>query len=159
MKRLAETELPEGRFVRWKDRKVGWIEAPSGCHVWVGARDGGGYGQVWVDGKAKHVYRVRYEEEIGPIPEGMVLDHFVCSSPVCCNPNHVRPVAQLENALRSDGPTARNKAKTHCHRGHPLSGDNLRESRFRTHGHRYCRKCQMLRNERNKHPNREEANA
>ena len=106
---------------------VGWIVAENGCHIWRGTRESHGYPIVWHDGRKCVVTRARYELEVGPIPSGMDLDHFVCDNGAggCCNPNHVRPVSHRENVLRSDGIAARNAAKTHCVHGHPLSGDNL----------------------------------
>jgi hypothetical protein len=40
------------------------------------------------------------------------------------------------------GKGGRQRAKTHCIRGHPLSGDNLRTR----HGYRHCRACTKIRN-------------
>lgn len=39
------------------------------------------------------------------------------------------------------GPAARNAAKTHCKRGHPLSGDNVRVN---DKGHRKCVECNRV---------------
>ena len=102
-----------------RSAKVGWIVADNGCHIWQGARKEWGYGQVWIDGRWCLVYRVRYEREVGPIPDGMELDHFACDNPSCCNPAHVRPVSHRENSLRGNSMAARNAAKTHCPQGHP----------------------------------------
>lgn len=135
-----------GLFVAWSDsaRSPGWIEDGTGCHIWIGSRTSGGYGRAKVDGRTQMVYRVRYEREIDPIPDGMDLDHFACNNGAggCCNPMHCRPVSPRENVLRSDGLTSRNLAKTHCLSGHPLSGDNLYVYRDR----RQCKQCQKGRN-------------
>lgn len=122
-----------------RSARVGWIVAANGCHLWQGACSSGGYGTVQVDGRTQHVHRVRYEQEVGPIPEGMPLDHFACDAGPegCCNPAHVRPVTNRENILRGRDFHA---AKTHCPRGHPYRGDNLRVDP-RT-GKRVCRTCQ-----------------
>lgn len=79
--------------------RVGWIVAENGCHIWQGARTGG-YGAVRVNGRMLRAHRARYEREVGPIPEGLVLDHFACDNRLCCNPAHVRPVTVRENVLR-----------------------------------------------------------
>jgi hypothetical protein len=85
---------------------------------------------------------VRYEREVGPIPEGMELDHFACDNGPggCCNPHHCRPVTTRENVLRGGNMAARCMAKTHCAAGHLLSEDNLVPNDKR-YGKRRCRAC------------------
>lgn len=126
-------------------RTVGWVQDGNGCHIWVGCTTNGKwkYGRVLVGRRARLVHRVRYEREVGPVPPHMQLDHFYCNEPLCCNPAHLRPVTARENTLRSDAAQAWNCAKTHCKRGHLLSGDNLlgRES-----GWRRCRACRNTQN-------------
>ena len=119
---------------------IGWIEDGSGCHVWTGSRTHDGYGNVRVGGASRLVHRVRYEREVGPIPAGTELDHFVCDNRACCNPLHCRPVAHRENTLRGDTFAARKVAQTHCLRGHPLAGDNLLPYPL-LRGGRNCRVC------------------
>lgn len=72
-------------------------------------------------------YRAGYELLIGPIPEGLVLDHLCCN-PICVNPSHLQPVTQEENRRRQ---AAR---QTHCKHGHELAGENLALVRV-------CRTC------------------
>lgn len=121
--------------------RVGWVVAENGCHLWQGARTSHGYGTVKVGGRTQHVHRVRYEREVGPIPDGMILDHFVCDNGAggCCNPAHVRPATQRENLLRGNTVNAAHAAKAHCPQGHPLSGDNLYVQP--STGKRRCRTC------------------
>ena len=66
------------------------------------------------------------------------LDHC-CRNRVCCNPAHLELVTGRENLRRGETYAAANAAKTHCPRGHPLSGENLYRS---TNGHWVCRTCQ-----------------
>lgn len=119
--------------------RVGWVVAANGCHIWQGARTTSGYGYVKHDGRMQHVHRLRYEREVGPIPDGMDLDHFVCDRRACCNPEHVRPASRWENILRGDGVAAAHAAKTRCPQGHPYSGDNLYV--YPSSGARGCREC------------------
>jgi hypothetical protein len=52
------------------------------------------------------------------------------------------PIA--ENILRGFCPSAINKRKTHCHRGHPLFGSN--SAVYPSHGPgRTCKQCQRER--------------
>lgn len=119
----------------------GWVEVDSGCHIWTGAKRSG-YGYTRVEGVNRFVHRLRYEREIGPIPHGMVLDHFVCDNGAggCCNPHHCRPATVRENTLRGRSKAAENARKTHCPRGHPLEGDNLVDHELKR-GYRTCKKC------------------
>lgn len=146
----------EGVFVPWLGRMrnsmAGYIIDGSGCHIWLGARKKGatGYGMVGVGKRTCLVHRVRYELEVGPIPKGMHLDHYVCDNGPggCCNPLHCRPVTQRENNLRSDSVSARHAAKTHCIRGHALTGDNLCQGANVRRGERACRACAKIRKRR-----------
>ncbi|WP_396092344.1 HNH endonuclease, partial [Erwinia amylovora] len=55
---------------------------------------------------------------IGPIPDGLVLDHL-CRVRRCCNPDHLEPVGFVENVRRGDaGKHGFNTGKTHCPKGH-----------------------------------------
>jgi len=142
----------EGAFIRWNERSLGrgeltgYILDGSGCHIWLGQRNHAGYPGAWdpQSRRQRNVTRVRYEREIGPIPEGMALDHYVCDNGPggCCNPLHCRPVSHRENTLRSNSASARNLAKTACPRGHPLEGENLVQHRA-GRGQRRCRACDL----------------
>ena len=144
-----------GVFVEWtpgRKNSAGWMEDGTGCHIWLGGRNNGGYGVVNEKGRMRLVHRGRYEREVGPIPDGLDLDHYVCDrgSDGCCNPRHCRPATRRENLLRSEGVSAKNAAKTHCPQGHELSPDNLDKSPSRRGG-RVCRTCLNARNKRNYH--------
>lgn len=104
---------------------------------------GWGYGQIKTpSGKRVMAHRVMYEQLVGAIPEGLVLDHL-CNNTLCINPHHCKPVTQRENVLRSEiAVCALNARKTHCPRNHPLSGDNLVLTQLRNgRDGRGCREC------------------
>jgi hypothetical protein len=84
------------------------------------------------------LHRIYYELHKGPIPAGMTLDHL-CGDRACVNPDHLEPVTIGENLMRSPLTAARiNSEKTHCPRGHPYEGSNLR---IDERGQRICRAC------------------
>ena len=106
----------------------------GGCWTWTGATDGSGrYGSFSVNGKLERAHRVAYRIAIGPVPEGLVLDHL-CKVTLCVNPRHLEPVTQRENVMRGDSLQAANARKTHCPRGHAYD-------MTMPNGGRTCRAC------------------
>lgn len=76
-----------------------FVDKTDGCWIWTGARNPQGYGQVRLDSQRKGpAHRAMYELLVGPIPEGLVIDHL-CSNPPCVNPDHLEPVTQRVNLL------------------------------------------------------------
>lgn len=112
----------------------------AGCWNWQGRRDKRGYGKFSrgrVGEGNVSTHRFAYERLVGPIPDGLHLDHL-CRNPRCCNPDHLEPVTCRENLLRGDTFQARNAAKTHCPKGHPYDEANTYVS---SRGMRSCRAC------------------
>lgn len=133
---------PEERF--WRHVARG---GPDECWVWSGmtvngyGHLGGGAGYSrWI------AHRFAYELLVGPIPDGLDLDHL-CRSRACVNPAHLEPVDRRTNVLRGVGITARNAAKTHCVNGHAFTPENTQPLR---NGGRGCRTCRRIRNRRYK---------
>lgn len=129
------------------------VEQTDTCWIWTGALVHG-YGVVTRRGQMNYAHRVAYELLVGPIPNGSTLDHLchthsqpvcelgdMCPHRACVNPAHLEPVAGKVNTLRGFGPSGKNSRKTHCKRGHPLSGDNL----YERNGRRHCRACRSAR--------------
>ena len=96
------------------------IQIEGECWVWTAWRIKNGYGRIQLTSrKPALAHRAVYEILVGPIPEGLTLDHL-CRNRACVNPSHLEPVTMRENALRGIGPTAINARKTHCPKGHPF---------------------------------------
>ncbi len=95
------------------------------CWCWLGKPNKLGYGAIQVDHRSRPAYRVGYELLVGPVPDGLVLDHL-CRVPICVRPSHLEPVTQAENALRGYGIMAEYARKTVCVNGHPLVGPDAR---------------------------------
>lgn len=115
----------------------------GGCWQWQ-ANLVQGYGHFSVRTRTHKAHRWAYKFFVGPIPEGLHLDHL-CRNPACCNPAHLEPVTPRENTMRSDNIIAHHAHKTHCHRGHPFSSENTKPvKRGGVIAGRSCRVCNGL---------------
>lgn len=90
--------------------------APHGdCLVWQGQTAGAGYGVFEFGGSAQrrnrmYAHRFAYEQAIGPIPDGLEIDHL-CRNKLCVNPAHLEAVTHQENQRRA-GPYRPRKYRT-----------------------------------------------
>lgn len=109
------------------------------CRVWQGFVTPKGYGQTTVRGKNWKAHRLAFASLVGPIPEGMTLDHL-CMVKLCCNPEHLEPVTAVENTRRAYESDIKWGAPRHihCKRGHPFSEQN---TYIRPDGSRECSTC------------------
>lgn len=112
------------------------VQTPSGCWEFLGAKNSRGYGSVGVGNRRTGLsHRVAYEALVGPIPEGLSIDHL-CSVKVCVNPDHLEPTTFEENSRRAnerdsrscycelDGCTACELRRANAvHRAHLKSGE------------------------------------
>lgn len=112
--------------------------APTGfCWEWTATRSTEGYG-VFTEGRKQfRAHRRSYELLMGPIPDGLHLDHL-CRNRGCVNPDHLEPVTSKVNALRGFSPMAVTARRTHCANGHEYTPENTRVC---PDGGRDCREC------------------
>lgn len=107
--------------------------------LWQGSLATAGYGRIRINRKPVLAHRAVYTEWVGPIPEGLTIDHL-CRVRACVRPDHLEAVPMRTNILRGEGATAKHARQTHCKRGHPLVGEHVYLS---PNGHRRCRTCQL----------------
>lgn len=110
----------------------GWTETDRGfktpCWIWNGYVSEDGYGRL---GKIV-AHRMVYEERVGPVPDGLELDHL-CRQRDCVNPAHLEPVTHAENIRRGVW-----TLRSHCRQGHEFTPENTYVD---PHGQRFCRTC------------------
>lgn len=127
----------EARFWAKVERR-----GPDDCWLWTAGLNNG-YGTIYGGRRSPlRAHRVAYELLVGPIPDGLTLDHL-CRNRRCVNPAHLEPVSNRENILRGESFSAEQARRTHCPSGHPLEGDNLRPDQSKQ-GKRACRLCAAI---------------
>jgi hypothetical protein len=140
-----------------EERFLARVDRNGECWLWTGIVKTNGYG-IFSTGRRKsrvHAHRWSYEHFVGPIPEGLEIDH-TCHDPATCkersacphrrcvNPAHLRAVTRRENHHASGNAEATSKAhrsKTHCPQGHPYDEANTRWHWNRTYWNRQCIEC------------------
>lgn len=122
------------------------VQKGDGCWEWNASREKAGYGSFRLGERTVKAHRYAYELVVGPIPEGLHLDHL-CRNRGCVNPDHLEPVTHRTNVLRGAGVTAANARKTHCIHGHEFTPDNIVPL---PGGGRKCRACQLAANLRHR---------
>ncbi len=110
----------------------------TGCWLWIGSAYSNGYGQMGFKGRSHLAHRLSYQAHIGPIPDGLTIDHL-CRVRCCINPAHLEAVTQSVNVSR--GIVSTDHAwgpprKTHCPKGHAY--DPTHRSKL---GQSICRAC------------------
>lgn len=128
-------------------------ELPNGCRIWGGATSTRGYGRVYDPAKKGPVYAhiAAYEAKYGPVPAGMVLDHFACDNKLCCNPDHVRPSTNHDNIARANSPEMVAYREGRCTKGHPRDEEHA----YRYKGRWRCRTCRTEYNRKYREDHRE----
>lgn len=128
------TKTPAQRFFAKVDRT-------DSCWLWTGALQPEGYGRFAPGDTLRRslAHRWSYEFHVGPIPEGLTIDHL-CRVRACVNPAHLEPVTLEENARRGN----RNVDKPRCIRGHEFTPENTYSPPSRPQI-RDCKTCRQVR--------------
>jgi len=123
------------------------VDRTGTCWLWTGSCKWNGYGQFKLTSATAPVlaHCFAYQLLVGPIPEGLTLDHMCHNADVTCqgglgcihrrcvNPSHLEPVTNRENHQRAATRT------TNCANGHART---LETTYRRPKGTRECRICQ-----------------
>src|SRR5688500_15250667 len=137
---------PAERF--WS--RVDQTGGPDTCWPWTGSTTKG-YGNVRLGGVSYRAHRLAWIYAHGAIPVGREVDHRchdsscrlgdLCPHRRCCNPRHLKVVEHAENMAPDRSSLgslagARQRAKSHCPRGHAYTAANTYVS---SQGYRRCR--------------------
>lgn len=109
---------------------------PDACWNWIGAQAGSlrPYGHFTMAGRVGiYAHRWSYEYHVGPIPEGLEIDHL-CANRLCVNPWHLEPVTGAVNRRRYA------ETFTHCPQGHEYTPENTSVGTGPKAG-KQCRTC------------------
>lgn len=115
--------------------KVAPTDDADACIVWTGSTTNG-YGYMRFRGTPQTAHRIAYEHFVGPIGEGLVVDHL-CRNRSCVNVRHMELVTNRENILRGESPAAKYARSDRCVNGHEWSPENTGIYK----GARRCRSC------------------
>lgn len=125
--------------------------ADNGCWLWKLKPAANGYGRYRINNVRSMAHRFIYTVVVGPIPEGMQVDHVChnidldcaggpsCLHRRCVNPAHLEAVTGSVNTRRYLEP----RQDAYCGKGHPFDVVN---TGYTARGSRFCRACQNASN-------------
>src|SRR5215213_157251 len=83
-KKYGSDDKPVRRVATEADRFWAKVNADGVCWEWSASTAGGGYGWFLTPEGSVPAHRWTWEHLVGPIPEGLQLDHL-CRNPPCVN--------------------------------------------------------------------------
>lgn len=141
---MARNPVPIGK------RLLAKFLVGDGCWEWTASMNRLGYGQIWSMAARRPIpaHRAVYELLVGPIPEGLHIDHL-CRNPSCVRPDHLEPVVQAENTRRGmagEVHRAQCALQTRCKWGHEFTPENTYMGQNANgNPRRVCRACRAAR--------------
>lgn len=129
-------------------------EPNTGCWLWLGALDQGGYAIIHAppNGKRRLSRAILGlpDLRLGQMAHDNILALHRCDTPACVNPDHLFAGTHHDNLVDSWRKKRRSpnwRDQTHCRRGHALTPENIYRGRrgVGLAAERLCRECRRAR--------------
>ncbi len=99
---IRQTPKSDRMWPTVEERFWSKVDKSGDCWLWTGTKRDG-YGSFVLDGKAPGSHRIAWEWLVGPISEGLFLDHM-CHNRACVNPSHLQIATSQMNNENLSGP-------------------------------------------------------
>lgn len=111
------------------------LDPLTACLLWTGRMSSNGkYGVIYRGQSPSSAHKVAYEAEVGPVPDGMVIEHS-CVRPRCVQPLHLTLVTKSVNE-RLKNWSYRLRHFKRCKNGHDMEHERVMTERGFV-----CRSC------------------